>query len=307
MIRFHIKKSGLQTLVQDGGRAGYQASGVPLSGAMDWFSAKLANRILGLPEEHPVLEITLIGPQIEIEGDCQICITGANLSPKLSGEPIEMYKCIPIESGSVLSFGRPQKGCRAYLSVRGHWKNEEWLGSRSSMVSLEGNSFDFGVLKSNNVLDFAHMSSIAAKVFPIESLKPHESPFSIRVLAGPEFERFSRRNIADFFSQTFLLSNHSNRMGCRLESSLNNYHPKEELISSGIVPGTIQISNSGQPIILMAEAQTSGGYNRIANVIHADIPALAQAKPADQIRFELVQLEEAWKAEKELKSLLDLI
>ena len=96
-------------------------------------------------------------------------------------------------------------------------------------------------------------------------------------------------------------------MGYRLESNLPVYHPDQELISSGIVPGTIQISNSGQPIILMAEAQTSGGYNRIANVIYADMPVLAQAKPGDQIRFELVQLEEARKAEKDLRELLELI
>ena len=96
-------------------------------------------------------------------------------------------------------------------------------------------------------------------------------------------------------------------MGYRLEAPLAEYRPEQELISSGIVPGTIQISNSGQPIILMAEAQTSGGYNRIANVIYADMPVLGQARPGDQIRFELVQLEEARKAEKELRDLLNLI
>lgn len=307
MIRFHIKKPGLQSLVQDGGRIGFQAYGVPLSGPMDWFSAKLANRILGLPEDHPVLELTLIGPSIEVEGDCQICLTGADLSPKLNGEAIEMYKGINIKSGSVLSFGRPLRACRAYLALRADWKAAEWLASKSSFVSSGGKSFTFNVLKSNTVLDFATLSPLSSKVFPIERLKPQSSPCRVRVLEGPEFERFSRRNIADFFSQNFILSNNSNRMGYRLESNLPEYQPDQELISSGIVPGTIQISNSGQPIILMAEAQTSGGYNRIANVIYADMPVLAQAKPGDQIRFELVQLEDARKAEKELRDLLELI
>ena len=307
MIRFHIKKPGLQSLVQDEGRAGFQAFGVPLSGPMDWFSAKLANRLLDLPEAHPLLELTLIGPQIEVEGDCQICLTGADLSPKINGAAIEMYRGIDVESGSVLSFGRPLRACRAYLAIRGHWQSEKWLGSRSSFVSSGGNSFNFSVLKSNTVLDFSPMTPIAAKVFPIERLKPQQTPYSVRVLAGPEFERFSRRNVADFFSRNFTLSNNSNRMGYRLEAPLAAYHPEEELISSGIVPGSIQISNSGQPIILMAEAQTSGGYNRIANVIYADMPVLAQAKPGDQIRFELVQLEDARKAEKELRDLLDFI
>ncbi len=307
MIHFHIKKSGLQTLVQDGGRTGFQAYGVPLSGPMDWFSAQLANRILDLPDDHPVLELTLIGPRIEIEGACQICLTGANLSPKLNGEAMEMYRGIDIQSGSVLSFGRPLRACRAYLGIRGSWKDEKWLGSRSSFVSSVGNSFNFGVLNNNTVMGLAPLPRINPKVFPIERLKPQESPFSIRVLAGPEFERFSHRNIADFFSRNFVLSNNSNRMGYRLESSLPSYHPEQELISSGIVPGSIQISNSGQPIILMAEAQTSGGYNRIANVIYADMPALAQAKPGDHIRFDLVQLEEARQGEKELRELLELI
>ena len=307
MIRFHIKKPGLQTLVEDGGRIGFQAFGVPLSGPMDWFSAKLANRILGLPEDHPVLELTLIGPKIEIEGDCQVCLTGADLSPKLNGEAMEMYKGIDIKSGSVLSFGRPLRACRAYLAIRGEWKGAEWLASKSSFVSSGEKSFSFNVLKSNTVLDFDALTPISAKVFPIERLKPQEAPYTVRVLEGPEFERFSRRNIADFFSKTFSLSNNSNRMGYRLESNLAEYHPKQELISSGIVPGTIQISNSGQPIILMAEAQTSGGYNRIGNVIYADMPVLAQAKPGDQIRCELVQLEDARIAEKELRDLLELI
>ena len=307
MIRLHIKKSGLQSLIQDEGRTGFQAFGVPRSGPMDWFSAKLANRILDLPEDHPLLELTLIGPQIEIEGDCQICLTGADLSPKINGEAIEMYKGIDVKSGSLLSFGRPVRACRAYLGIRGQWKSEKWLASRSSFVSSGANSFNFGVLKPNDVLDFLPMPPIQPKVFPIESLKPQVSPFSVRVLAGPEFERFSRRNVADFFSRTFKLSNNSNRMGYRLEAPLAEYHPEQELISSGIVPGTIQISNSGQPIILMAEAQTSGGYNRIANVIYADMPMMGQAKPGDQLRFELVQLEDARKAEKELRDLLDLI
>ncbi|MEM6803880.1 MAG: biotin-dependent carboxyltransferase family protein [Bacteroidota bacterium] len=300
MIKLHIEKAGLQSLVQDQGRKGYQAFGVPMAGPMDWYAASLLNRLLGLTKDHPVLEFTLMGPRIRVEGDCQICLTGANLSPKLNGEVVEMCELIAVKSGSVLSFSRAQSGCRTYMGVRGTYMGGEWLGSNSSFLFSDVNDFNFNVLKNNSVIEFSKLSRLGERRFKFPAHLPIASPQVVRILAGPEFEEISRRDIADFFSQTFILSNDSNRMGYRLNPPLKDYQASRELISSGTMPGTIQISNSGQPIILMADAQTSGGYFRIGNVIRADMPLLGQMKPGDKMHFSLTTLEEARAAEKQL-------
>ena len=295
-ILLQILKPGLQTTIQDQGRFGYQAYGVSTSGVMDQQSASQANYLVGNNSDTPVLEITLLGPTIEIMSDCQIALTGANLSPKINGELIALYETLNIAAGSVLSFGRIQNGCRCYLAIRGEWQMEKWLGSFSaavpSTIRLPKNSF----LKKGSILLIKAKDAIPKRKIE-ENLRPSFlNKIELRVLAGPEFELFSKQNIAHFFSTTFQLSSDSNRMGYRLINKLITFQKKKELISSGIVKGTIQITNSGQPIILMADAQTTGGYYRIANVITADLDRLAQLKPGDELRFVLVEMEEATRA-----------
>lgn len=303
MLKVHVKKAGLQSLVQDGGRVGYQAFGVPLSGPMDRFSAKLANLLVQNDAEGPVLEITLMGPVLEFDKDCQIAITGANLSPQLNGHSVVMYQTLSVEKNSTLTFGRPMSGCRSYIGIKGSWLKAELLKSRSSFFDRD-KKHQYNVLNNNSVIVISNSNLHVQHRFPVGQLPARENPAVIRVLAGPEFEEFSPYNIGEFFSRTFTLSNDSSRMGYRIEPVIQHFSPSRELISSGIVPGTIQVSNSGQPIILMADAQTSGGYFRIANVITADMPILAQLKPRDQLRFALVTAEEAQDAMEEREKLL---
>ena len=302
---WHFVKPGLHTLVQDAGRIGHQESGVPTGGVMDRSSAKIANVLVGNPPDHPVLEITLIGPHVDIEGSCQIALTGAQLTPTLNGEPLPLYETIDIPTGSSLRFGKCQTGCRAYLAIRGEWMVQAWLESKSAA------SFNAKILTPQSVFDKGALlkietgQPIAKKTFD-QSLLPklHREPQVIRVLPGPEFDYFSRIAIAHFFGQTFRLSPQSNRMGYRLDPGIRDYDPPHELISSGTVPGTVQITNSGQPIILMTDAQTSGGYFRLVNVISCDMDLLAQLKPGDTLRFELVELKDAYAALEQKKALL---
>ncbi len=291
--KLHFIKPGMLTLVQDEGRIGYQKYGVPVSGALDKTAMQIANWLVGNPINNPVLEITMMGPQIQISGNAHIAITGADMSPTINGGFAPLYESVEVKQDDIISFGKLNNGCRSYLAVGGKWQIEPWLGSCSAIV------FNGKELVTGGRIQKKSEINIISKL-PIKKRKLDDFSFAdnivIRVLSGPEFECFSRAFIGNFFSKTFKVSPDSNRMGYRLEKSISGFLPEREIISSGIVPGTIQITHSGQPILLLSDAQTTGGYHRIANVILADMDRLAQLKPGDEIRFSLINLKEAYLA-----------
>lgn len=296
MTTLHFHKPGLQTLVQDLGRNGYQAFGVPVSGALDRTSAKIANWLVGNALDTPVLEITLLGPSVAITGDCQIALTGADLSARLDGQPAPRYETIAIQGEAVLSFGRAIAGCRAYLAISGEWDLKKWLNSYSAATHQDRAIVPDSRPHKDSLLFVRPRSPVEKRVYPENQRPDFPTSLRVRVLPGPEFEAFSPYAIGFFFSRGYRLTPNSNRMGFRLDAHLIDFRPDREVISSGIVPGTIQVTNAGQPIILMADAQTTGGYYRLANVISADLDRLAQLKPGDEVWFSLVKLEEAYKA-----------
>lgn len=285
---FHFERAGLQTTVQDKGRLGYQHLGIPVGGALDQQAAAIANWLVGNPEEHPVLEIPIMGPQIFISKPCQIALTGADLSPKLNNKTIPLYQTINIPKKSSLHFGALRSGCRAYLAIGGTWQLEKWLSSYSPLLNNGQVLPPTSMIQQNQQLTIQVQSFITTRQYSFEQGSPSPSCLRVRVLAGPEFHLFSRISIAAFFSRPHLISKQSNRMGYRLESQVPDFRPQQELISSGIVPGTIQISNAGQPIILLQDAPTTGGYYRIANIHSEDLSLIAQLKPQDSIEFTLV-------------------
>lgn len=295
-VTLHFEKAGLQTLVQDLGREGYRAFGVPIGGAMDRGAARAANWLVGNPPEAPVLEITLMGPRIRISGDCQIALTGADLSAQIDGQAVPRYETVELAGNSVLSFGKARAGCRAYLAVGGEWQVRSWLGSCSASAyagaDLTPDSFPGKdrpiVIKTRRFGEHRRIST--------ENRPGYPPRLRVRVLPGPEFESFSPYAIGRFFSRGYLLTSDSNRMGFRLDAQIKDFIPNREVISSGVLPGTIQVTNSGQPIILMADAQTTGGYYRLAQVISADMDRLAQLRPGDEVWFSLVTLEEVREA-----------
>ena len=295
MTIFHFQKAGIQTLIQDEGRIGYQSYGVPISGALDKKAARLANKLVGNSPNTPVLEMALLGPSIKITGDCQIAITGADLGPKLNEKPIPLYQTIHLEDGDLLTFGGAKKGCRAYLAIKGNWQIAKWLNSYSALPYSGDAATPNSLIQKGTSLQIE-----TTGISPIRSIPKADQPgfpksVRIRVLPGPEFDEFSNYTIAYFFSRGYQLTNDSNRMGYRLNANLIDFKPKREVISSGIIPGTIQITSAGQPVILMADAQTVGGYYRIANVVSDDLDKLAQLKSGDEVWFSLVRLEEVIK------------
>jgi len=290
-VVLNFRRAGLHTTIQDMGRVGYQHFGVPIGGVMDKSSAKIANWLVGNEEQNPVLEITLLGPRIVFKGKCQIALTGANLSPSINGEPIRMYKTIKVKNGAVLDFGKVVSGCRSYLAIGGVMNVSKWLSSYSA-ASINGEEVTPQcIVSKDSELVIATNKFVPKKKYPQKQQPVYNDNIRVRVLPGPEFEAFSRTSIASFFSQAYLISNQSNRMGYRLEGGNLQINDSHEIISSGIVPGTIQITNSGQPIILMMDAQTVGGYSRIANIIGEDLDKVAQLKPGDKIWFSLFSLE----------------
>ena len=284
----HFKKPGLQTLVQDHGRLGYQNLGVPINGVLDKKAASIANWLVGNPQDSPVLEITLLGPQIVFEGKAHIAISGADLSAKVNGEPIPLNTLLEAPSGATLSFGFPKAGCRAYLAIAGDWQVQAWLDSDSASAILPEQLTPDSVIRKDSTLVIQTIEPSSSQELPTNHPPVIDTTSPIRLLPGPEFDRFSNLFVGHFFSQEHKIGADSNRMGYRLQSNLPKEEKLEPLISSPVIPGTIQVPAASQPILLLADAQTTGGYPRFATVITADLDRLAQFKPGDQIRFVLV-------------------
>jgi antagonist of KipI len=285
-LELHIIKQGLHTTLQDAGRSGYQKMGVPIGGALDRKAAFDANQIVGNDKNCPVIEVTVMGPEIAFTQDCLMAITGANLNPLLNNKPIATYELLDVPSNSKLSFGRADGGCRAYIAIAGNWEIKNWLGSVSAA------SFNAVELTPDSLLRKGSKITIdERKTRPVSNITVYPPAFSntmrVRVKTGPEFEWFTKKTIAKFFSIGHQLSQDSNRMGIQLENQILKLDQKKELISSGIIPGTIQVTHKGMPIILLADAQTTGGYPRIAKIIEEDLDKMAQLKPGDQIWFSL--------------------
>lgn len=287
-LEVEILKAGLHTILQDTGRNGYQKMGVPLGGALDKKAATDANALVGNSKETPVIEITLLGPQIRFTQVCFIALTGANINPRLNNEPINSYEVIEVRANSILSFGKVEAGCRAYIAIAGQWEVKKWLGSVSAASFNTDQLTPESILKKGSKISInQHIEKpkITDKIFP----PAFSNTMRVRVMPGPEFEWFSNMAIAKFFSSGHTLSQESNRMGCQLKTQLPLMENGQELISSGIVPGTIQVTRNGNPIILLADGQTTGGYPRIANIIEDDLDKIAQLKPGDEVWFSLVE------------------
>ncbi len=288
-IFLHFIKPGLHTTVQDEGRPGFQAFGAPVSGALDRESARAVNELVGNAPGVPVLEITLLGPEIRFEGAAQIALTGADLGALLDGAPAPRYTTLAVREGQTLAFGKPVQGCRAYLAVGGEWMVRSWLHSASAAPFAGATLTPDSLPRKGSRLAIQPNPWIEPQSWPREQLPDWSETPRIQVVPGPEFERFPPLAIAHFFGRLHRIAPQSNRMGYRFQDPLPGItNPSlTEIISSGIVPGTIQVTPSGHPILLLADAQTTGGYARIAVALSRELGRLAQLRPGDGVWFQL--------------------
>ncbi len=289
-----IQEPGLFTTVQDEGRYGYQQFGVTPSGPMDARSFHIANLLVGNNLGEGALEMTFQGPTMKFEEANVVAVTGADMKPTLNGKPVPMYEAFVVEKDDVLKFQFAMNGSRGYVAFAGGLDIPLLMESKSTLASKGLGGVDGRKLQKEDHIGFTapkkelpHMESrkVAKPEFPNKEVV-------LRVIRGPQDDCFSEEEIRRFFWYGFKVTNEFDRMGCRLERSEPVKHLQDgNIISDGIACGSIQVPTNGQPIIMLADRQTVGGYTKIGTVISVDLSKLAQAKPGMDVRFVEVSLE----------------
>lgn len=281
----HFQKTGLYTSIQDCGRYGVQHLGIPIGGAMDQEAMRNANYLVGNNPDDPVIEMTIQGAEIKIEGGGQIALAGGYFKGTLNEQPLPFYRTITVKDGDIIRIGNVIFGTRTYLAVRGTIAEEKWLGSHSA-VNIYMESFGLESHFSNGrMVEYQTPPPIERRLIERAKHPIHAECAIVRTTSGPDFEKFPIEMVQEFYEKIFTVSNEYNRMGYKLNEALGSFISNKESISSGILPGTIQVTNEGKPIILMRDAQTTGGYPRIANVVEEDIDLVAQMKQGNELKF----------------------
>jgi antagonist of KipI len=294
MTKLEIVRPGPLTTVQDLGREGFGPIGVSASGAADPIALRIGNRLVGNPENTAALEMTLFGDEIQFSSDVVIALSGANLSATLDSTSLPMYESVPIKARQVLKLGPISSGVRSYLCVAGGIAVAPFLGSRSThLLSGLGGRLGRALQRGDSLpIGGASPSWKRRKIDP-ERRKQLAPRKILRVTEGPQWSQFSESARRLFFSQAYTVTQDSSRMGIRLQAEPLDGSSTQEMLTEGVSLGAIQITPSGQPILLFVDQQTTGGYPKIANVIAADLASIGQLTPRNEIRFELVTLESA--------------
>jgi len=288
-----IVKPGLLTTVQDLGRYGYQASGVPVAGPMDAFSHRLANQLVGNDSDAATIEVTLIGPEIAVEANTTIAITGALFDVSYDGRLLPIGASVPVLRGGQLRFGRVHQGARAYLAVAGGIQTPVILGSRSTHLVSRMGGVEGRALVAGDRLPVQEPGATVPARKAIGLTLPTGGRARLRVIPGPQEEWFSPSAFQALSSVSFRVSPRSNRMGYRLEGPPLVRSREGEPISEPVGMGAIQVPGAGEPILLMADRQTAGGYPKIGHVISADLPLAGQLAPGDFVEFVACSKQEA--------------
>lgn len=298
-----ILKPGMLTTVQDLGRWGHQDSGVPVAGPMDEYSFRLANRLVGNPDTAAGLEITLMGPDIEFEGAVTFAVTGAVFPLALDGTSIACHRTVTAAAGSRLTFGVRTLGARAYLAVAGGLDVPAVFGSRATHLLSA-----MGPLGGRPVTAGARLPIGSESISAPTAGEPLPMPAGgarVRVAWGPQDDYFTAEARHVLVSARYQITPQSNRQGYRLAGPALTHAMGADILSDATPIGSLQVPASGQPILLLADRQTTGGYPKIATVITADLPVAGQLAPGDWIEFAACDLHEAVRALRDLERRLD--
>ncbi|MPQ32311.1 biotin-dependent carboxyltransferase [Clostridium estertheticum] len=296
MTIMKILKPGMYTTIQDCGRYNYQKAGMSVSGAMDQFSLRVANILVGNKDSEACLEATLFGLKIKFAGDALIAVTGANLMPRINNKAIDMWSGIKVLDGDELSFETAQSGCRSYIAIEHGIDVPEVMGSKSTYVKGKVGGFQGRMLKAGDEIKIGASSEnqfTSIKKLPNELIPLYSKDNIVRVIMGPQDDYFTVGGINTFLDCEYKVTSEADRMGYRLSGPKISHITSADIISDGITMGSVQIPGDGTPIIMMADRQTTGGYTKIATIITPDINIVGQLKPGDSIRFKLISIEEA--------------
>lgn len=300
-MKMKIISSGPLTTVQDKGRFGYMSSGFSPNGAMDETAMSIANILVGNPMNEGVLEMTVMGITAEFDCDCVIAITGADMSPTLDGEEISMYKSVQVKKGSRLQMKNAKDAMRAYLAVAAGFDLPYVLSSMSTNLKCGLGGFKGRKLANGDELPLRQSSNlglIGRRRF--KEIPKYKDEITLRVVLGPQDDYFTDGGLKTFLTSTYTVTDKSDRMGIRLDGEKIESKNGVDIISDGIVTGSVQIPASGTPIIMMADRQTTGGYAKAATVITADLSLIAQAKPGTKVNFEKISAKDAERAYKQM-------
>jgi antagonist of KipI len=284
-----IIKPGMLTTIQDLGRWGFQARGVPVAGPMDEYSHRLANRLVGNHPSAAALEITLLGPEIDAGADVTCAVAGAAFALIADGAAVRMHEPFVLRAGTRLRFGTRGAGARATFAVRGGFAVEPVFGSRATSLIARMGPLGGRALRAGDVLPVGEARAVAGAGTRAEAAAaPLPVPAGgarVRVLPGPHEEMFTPAAHEKLFNGRFTITPQSNRMGYRLDGPAIAHRGPADILSDATAIGSIQVPASGQPILLMADRQTTGGYPKIATVIGADLPLAGQLAPGDWLEF----------------------
>jgi len=297
MQAIRVIAPGLQTTVQDSGRIGYQDVGVPTSGPLDCVSFRLSNALVGNPRNTPALEMLIHGPTCEVRADSiRVALVGCRASIEMrSGEPatIPCGQSVKLRRGDVFRIGPLGDSVCAYLAIEGGLDVPTVLGSASTYVRGAIGGFQGRRLQKDDIVP---LRLAAADERGEHALRqPLDLGFDqpVRVVLGPQADYFTNDAVRTFLSSEYVVSTDADRIGFRLEGPALAHAKGYDIVSDGVVPGSIQIPGSGRPIVMMVDNQTTGGYPKIATVISADIPVVGRRRPGRRIRFAAVDVRTA--------------
>ena len=309
----HIEVTSLGSLltVQDTGRRGSQRFGVSVSGVLDLQAATIANRLVGNPPDSAMLEATFGNVALTFDKETKIAITGATSDLYIDDFPMPLWETLIIPAGATLSISAPSSGLYSYVAIAGGIDVPKVLGSRSTHIGSSLGGFEGRALSQRDVLLIGTASATpirprAGTTAPQDLLRAcDDNERRVRVIPGPQHDAFDDEAQSTFFSSTFTISNVTNRQGARLEGpTVPAIDGKHDIVSDPAYMGAVQVPSDGNPIVLLADRQPTGGYAKIASVISADLPTVVQRPPGSEIAFELTDLN---MAQQEAKEFVDRI
>lgn len=295
MASLTVLDPGFFTTVQDNGRFGSRKFGVPVGGSMDSFARRSANWLVGNDSEAPVLEMTIRGGTYKFHDEAFIGLAGGEVDITMNGRKQKQYETLAVSSGEEVQIGRVKTGCRVYMAIAGNWELDKIMGSFSTCVQAGFGGLEGRKVSKGDCISWAYSHNITKKTIPENLLPYFGHSYQIRIIEGPEWDWLNKDEQEAFLNLDFKVQPESNRMGIRLKSSASLALKKENMVSSPVLPGMIQLPPGGDPIILMNDAQSVGGYPRVAKVVDADLWRLGQVWPPAKIRFKLITRKEALK------------
>lgn len=288
-----ILKGGTQTTLQDAGRPGHRHLGIPKSGAADRLSFALSNYLVGNPWDAPALECTLGGLHLRFLKKTRIAISGAEMWAQVNGMNVETNRCVPVEAGDILTFSFARIGCRAYIAVEGGLKGESFMGSVSTYVPAGFGGLEGRAYRAGDEIHSADLETCGPKSLPFGYAPRMSRHIVLRARSVTEWEWLSPSAQRFMYTSPFHATADTDRMGARLIGDKIELVEKKDMVSSPILPGTLQIPPNGQPILALIDGHCTGGYPRALQVITADLWLLGQIAPSSPISFRRCFAEEA--------------